>query len=150
MREKGLKPTGCNSAIRAINAYLKWSGSPHRLLYLKEDQRVLPTFTLPDIKKLLSYKPKNFYEHRLHLIILVLLDTGCRIHEVLSLRASDCDLDNLLFTVTGKGRKQRKIPFSFELRRHLSRFLVDLHPFRKAASARSALPLRLFQSPELC
>ena len=48
MREKGLKATGCNSAIRAINAYLKWSGSPQRLLYLKEDQRVLPTFRLPD------------------------------------------------------------------------------------------------------
>ena len=27
MREKGLKPTGCNSAIRAINAYLKWIGA---------------------------------------------------------------------------------------------------------------------------
>ena len=26
MREKELKATGCNSAIRAINAYLKWSG----------------------------------------------------------------------------------------------------------------------------
>jgi site-specific recombinase XerD len=127
MRGKGLKPTGCNSAIRAINAYLKWIGSPHRVLYLKEDQRVLPTFTLPDIKKLVSYKPKNFYQRRLHLLALVLSDTGCRIDEVLSLRTEDCDLDNLLFTVTGKGRKQRKIPFSFELRRHLSRFLVDLH-----------------------
>ena len=125
MRERGLKATGCNSAIRALNAYLKWSGSPHRVLYLKEDQRVLPTFKLPDIKKLLTHQPKKFYERRLHLIILVLLDTGCRIDEVLSLRASDCDLDNLLFTVTGKGRKQRKIPFSFELRRALSRFLRD-------------------------
>ena len=129
MREKGLKATGCNSAIRAINAYLKWSGSPHRVLYLKEEQRVLPTFSLPDIKKLLSYRPKlrNLYQRRLHLLILVLLDTGCRIDEVLSLKAGDCDLNNLLFTVTGKGRKQRKIPFSFELRRHLSRFLLDLH-----------------------
>ena len=26
MREKELKATGCNSAIRSINAYLKWSG----------------------------------------------------------------------------------------------------------------------------
>jgi hypothetical protein len=25
MREKGLRATGCNSAIRAINAYLHWS-----------------------------------------------------------------------------------------------------------------------------
>jgi integrase/recombinase XerD len=130
MREKGLKASGCNSAIRAINAYLKWSGSPHRVLYLKEEQRVLPTFTMPDIKKLLSYRPKttNRYQRRLHLLILVLLDTGCRIDEVLTLKAEDCDLDNLLFTVTGKGRKQRKIPFSFELRRHLARFVVDLHP----------------------
>jgi len=130
MREKGLKATGCNSVIRAINAYLKWTGSPHRVLYLKEEQRVLPTFSLLDIKKLLGYRPKptNLYQRRLHLLILLLLDTGCRIDEALTLRASDCDLDNLLFTVTGKGRKQRKIPFSLELRRHLARFLVALHP----------------------
>jgi integrase/recombinase XerD len=31
MREKGLKATGCNSAIRAINAYLKRSGSTEQL-----------------------------------------------------------------------------------------------------------------------
>jgi integrase/recombinase XerD len=97
------------------------------------DERVLPTFTLPDIKKLLRHRPKptNFYQRRLHLLIIVLLDTGCRIDEVLSLRAADCDLDNLLFTVTGKGRKQRKILFSFELRRHLSRFLVDVFATRR-------------------
>ena len=57
MREKGLKATGCNSAIRAINAYLKWIGSPHRLRYLKEEHRVLPTFSAPDIKKILAYRP---------------------------------------------------------------------------------------------
>ena len=76
MRAKGLKPTGCNSAIRAINAYLKWSGSQLRVLYLKEDQRVLTTFMLPGIKKLLCYRPKptNFYQRRLHLLILFLLD----------------------------------------------------------------------------
>lgn len=27
MREKGLKATGCNSAIRAINAYLHWNSA---------------------------------------------------------------------------------------------------------------------------
>ena len=59
MRQKALKATGCNSAIRAINAYLKWCGSSHRVLYLKGEQRILPTFSLPDMKKLLSYKPKS-------------------------------------------------------------------------------------------
>ena len=57
--------------------------------------------------------------------MLTLLDTGCRIDEVLSLRVEDCDMDNLLLTVNGKGRKQRRVPFSFELRRVLSRYVAD-------------------------
>jgi hypothetical protein len=36
MRERGLKATGCNCAIRAINAYLKWSSSPLKIRPLKE------------------------------------------------------------------------------------------------------------------
>ena len=30
MREKGLKETGCNAAIRAINAYLHWASGSER------------------------------------------------------------------------------------------------------------------------
>jgi integrase/recombinase XerD len=43
MREKGLKATGCNSAIRAINAYLRWSGSALKIPQLKEPEFILPT-----------------------------------------------------------------------------------------------------------
>jgi len=125
MREKGLKATGCNCRIRAINAYLKWTGSPLKIHKLKEPEFILPTFTLPQVTRITTYRPKGFYPRRLHLIVLVLLDTGCRIDEVLSLHVADCDLDNLLLTVTGKGRKQRRIPFSLELRKVLFRYLSD-------------------------
>jgi integrase/recombinase XerD len=125
MREKGLKATGCNSAIQAINVYLKWSGSALRVAKLKEPQRILPTFTLPQVSQLIHWKPKGIYQRRLHLLTLVLLDTGCRISEVLSLHVQDVDLDNLLLTVTGKGSKQRKVPISFELRKALARHIVD-------------------------
>jgi site-specific recombinase XerD len=47
--------------------------------------------------------------------------TGCRISKALGLQVQDCDSENLLVTLTGKGRKQRKVPFSFELRKHLFR-----------------------------
>ena len=127
MRERGLKPSACNNRIRAVNAYLKWAGSPLRVLKLKEEQRILPTFTLDQVKKLISWKSRGFYARRLHLIVLMLLDTGCRISEVLNVRVKDCDFDNLLLTVTGKGRKQRKIPFSFELRKALVRYIGDFH-----------------------
>jgi integrase len=45
-----------------------------------------------------------------------------RIEEALTLRVRDVDFDNLLLTVFGKGRKERRIPFSFELRKTLFRF----------------------------
>jgi integrase/recombinase XerD len=34
-------------------------------------------------------------------------------------------MDNLLVTLDGKGRKQRVVPFSFELRRNLVRYIRD-------------------------
>lgn len=125
MREKGLKATGCNAAIRAINAYLKWSGSPLKVPQLKEPQIVLPTFTTQQVRLLVKWKPRGFYQRRLHLLVLFLLDTGCRITEALTLRVRDIDFDNLLVTLDGKGRKQRVVPFSFELRKALFRYIAD-------------------------
>jgi len=140
MREKGLKATGCNSAIRAINAYLHWSTagaevkcSPAckhlRIPQLKEPQLILPTFTTAQVTRLVNWKPKAkvFWQRRLHLLILFLLDTGCRVSEALSIRVREIDFDNLLLTLDGKGRKQRVVPFSFELRRALFRYISDFH-----------------------
>jgi Site-specific recombinase XerD len=139
MREKGLKETGCNAAIRAINAYLHWNtgaerkcgaGCIHpRIRPLKEPQVILPTFTDEQVKRLIAWKPgaKHFYERRLHLLVLVLFDLGCRISEALTVRVSDINLDDLLVTLNGKGRKQRIVPFSFVLRKALHRFIADFN-----------------------
>jgi len=138
MREKGLKATGCNAAIRAINAYLHWSSGagerkcgpgckhPH-IQQLKEPQLVLPTFTAAQVTRLVNWKPrpKHFHQRRLHLLTLLLLDTGCRITEALTLHVRDLDMDNMLLTLDGKGRKQRIIPFSFALRKALHKFMAD-------------------------
>ena len=51
-----------------------------------------------------------------------ILDTGCRIDELLSARATAFDFDDLLLTVVGKGDKERRVPFSLELRKRLVRF----------------------------
>ncbi len=136
MREKGLKATGCNCAIRAINAYLHWSsagterkcgpGCPHlRVSKVKEPRMVLPTFTTTQVKRLVTWKPKRKCQRRLHLLTLFLLDTGCRISEALTLRVREIDMENMLVTLDGKGRKQRVVPFSFELRKCLFRYLRD-------------------------
>jgi integrase/recombinase XerD len=135
MREKGRKATGCNSVIRACNAYLHWSvagdskcspACQHlRIPALKEPQNVLPAFTAQQIRLLVRWKPKGKYQRRLHQIILFLIDTGARISEALGLRVRDVDLENMLVTLDGKGRKQRIVPFSLELRRILFRYITD-------------------------
>src|SRR5262249_34688136 len=70
----------------------------------------------------LNQKPKQFDAWRLHVLVCLLLDTGLRIDEALTLSTVDVDFDNLLVTVFGKGRKERRIPFSFELRKVLFRY----------------------------
>lgn len=139
MREAGLKETGCNAVIRAINAYLHWAsgserkcgaGCTHpRIQQLKEPQNILPTLTASHVLLIVNWKPKpkNFYERRLHLLTLLLLDTGCRITEALTCRVLDVDLDNLLITLDGKGRKQRIVPISRALRKTAHRFVTDFN-----------------------
>jgi integrase/recombinase XerD len=137
MREKGRKVTGVNCACRAINAYLHWNTAGERkcgtacqhlrILALKEPDLVLPTFTAQQIKKLVAWKPQGKHQRRLHLIILCIIDTGARIAEVLGLRVRDVDLDNMLVTLDGKGRKQRIVPFSLELRKVLFRYISDFN-----------------------
>jgi integrase/recombinase XerD len=139
MRAKGLKETGCNAVIRAINAYLHWhagserkcgAGCTHlRIPQLKEPQKILPTLSESQVSRLVSWKPKakHFHQRRLHLLTLMLLDTGCRITEALTLRVREIDMDNMLITLDGKGRKQRVVPFSFMLRKAMHRFMSDFN-----------------------
>src|SRR5215467_15965835 len=67
-------------------------------------------------------KPKTFRQHRTHLAVCLVLDTGLRVSEMLTLRRDDLDFDNLILKVLGKGRKERLVPFSTELRKRLFRF----------------------------
>jgi Phage integrase family len=95
---------------------------------MKEPEFVPSVFTDDQIKKLVRFSGRRFFERRLHLLILILLDTGCRVSEGTRIRVADVDLDNLLLTLTGKGRKQRKVPCSLELRKSLYRYIRDFEP----------------------
>src|SRR5205823_14841508 len=83
-----------------------------------------PTFSPSDVQRLLKYKPQPKHR-RTYLLMLTLLDAGLRINEALSLQKDNVDFDNLLFLVRGKGSKERRVPFSMELRKHLWRYLAD-------------------------
>jgi integrase/recombinase XerD len=127
-RERGVRPISCNTYIKALNAFCLWLHEEghlsHRLELplLKVEKRIIQTLTDEAMEALLSVKSKRYDQWRLYALVCLLLDTGLRIEEALSLRRHDIDFDNLLLTVFGKGRKERRVPFSFELRKVLFRY----------------------------
>ena len=130
MREAG-QSIGCiNSYIRGINSFLSWlfenghTNEHLRIKPLKQEQKVMKTFTDAQVKAIVNWKPKTFADIRLHALLCTLFDTGCRIDEIINLKRDKIDLDNLLLAVRGKGNKERILPFSIELRKILYRLLT--------------------------
>jgi integrase len=99
MRRDGLTPGGCNMYIRTINAYLTWlheEGAITTRLRVKVLRAPLKQIRLlPDaeIRLLLNYHPRRRTDRRTWTLTLLLLDTGLRISEALSLERSRIDLD---------------------------------------------------------
>jgi integrase/recombinase XerD len=128
LRERGLSPVSCNTYLKAINAFLAWlraEGHVRETLALslqRTEKRVIQTLSDDHLRRLLAFKPKTTAQWRSYALACTLTDTGIRIEEALGLTRRDLDFDNLLLKVRGKGRKERLVPFSFELRRVLYRW----------------------------
>jgi integrase/recombinase XerD len=128
LRESGIAPVTCNMTIRGINSFLSWlfenehTQNHLKLKQMRIEKKILKTFSDSHIKAILSWKPRDFVEHRLYAILCLLIDTGIRIEEALTIPLSKVDYDNMLITVHGKGNKERIVPMSFELRKVLLRF----------------------------
>jgi integrase/recombinase XerD len=127
-RDRGLRTVTVNTWLRALNAFCRWLQDEGvltervKLQPLRVEKRFVKTLDDAALRTLLTYKPVGYAQWRVHTAACLILDTGCRIDEVLTARVRDFDLDNLLVTVIGKGNKQRIVPFSFELRKRVVRF----------------------------
>jgi integrase/recombinase XerD len=152
MRQRGLSPAGCNIYIRAMNAFSSWLQEQNYiaeavvLRQIRVPQKQLAVFSDAEVAAILAHRPKRFTQIRLWTLINLLIDTGMRIDEALTLRTDRVDFDNLLLVVAGKGGRERKIPFSPELRRILFRFQQAMKarglPYEWLFSARSGGRLR--------
>jgi site-specific recombinase XerD len=129
MRERGLSPGGINVRIRSINSYLTWLHEEGhvserlRIKVLKNPPKPIQTLTDKDIRLVAMFKPKGRMQTRTWVLAMTLLDCGLRISEALTLQRAHVDLENLALRVRGKGDKERLVPISVELRKHLHRFL---------------------------
>jgi integrase/recombinase XerD len=145
LRERSVSAITVNSYLRCINAFWKWQGKEWKIRRLKEEQKLLATFTPDHVHRLVHWNPIGRNQARAHVIALVALDTGMRISELLSLTRQDVNLDNLVLLVHGKGNKQRLVPVSVELRKVLYRHLAK-HQHARLFTTRSGTPLTVRNS----
>jgi integrase/recombinase XerD len=147
MTEAGLSAFTTNKNIRSFNTFLTgylendYTTDNLRIKKLEEPQKVLKTFSDQPLRTLLNWKPKDFYGHRLYAVIVLLIDTGIRIDEALTLTRENVLLDDFLVRVKGKGNKERYVPISVECRKILFRFM-NKHPHYLVFSTRQGLQLK--------
>jgi integrase/recombinase XerD len=133
-RKASMTPRTLNSYIVNLNVFMGWLfQNGHitealRMKKVKQEKKIQRRFSETELKRLMSFRPTNFYEYRLRALVYILIDTGIRIDEALTLTRDRVDFDNLLIKVIGKGKKERVVPISPELRKVLFKFLKD-HEF---------------------
>lgn len=123
LRSRGVSAVSVNTWLRCVNAYLRWRNAGFSVPRLKEQQNVLECYSPEQIHRIVEFRPTTLNMRRVHVLTCLLLDTGLRLTEALSLVCERVDFDNLLLRVLGKGQRERLVPFSCAMRKLLWRWL---------------------------
>ena len=129
--EGGLAPQTIHGFVRSLRTFASWL---QREGYTEEDifhaikppklpQTLIQPLTEEEIRRLLLAVPRDTYEGvRSYAIVLLFLDTGIRLSELVNLRITDIDLVAGQFKVLGKGAKERLVPMGLTARRAVIRY----------------------------
>jgi len=122
-------------ALSCFFNWVIWEGflqeSPmSKVKVAKEKPKVITPYTTEEIKRMLAMcdydyaHNAKFLASRNRAIILVLLDTGVRLSELISMKFSDIDSETGYIKVLGKGNKERVVRVGKTTQKALWRYLV--------------------------
>jgi len=120
-----------------LGATLKRPRLPKQFPHVLNDEQVAALLKVPD--------KKTWEGFRNYVMLLVFLDTGLRLSEVLSLTLDRVDLARGSLLVVGKGEKEREVYMGKTLRREMSRWLKmrGFHPYEdRVFVTRDGRPLK--------
>ncbi len=135
--EKPLSPHTIAGHVRAIKAFWSWlfneeyiTSNPLAEFPLpKVPQNIIKILTVADMKKLLNAVDRSTPAgDRLYCVLLLLIDMGARISEVVNIKIPDVNLSQCLVRVIGKGMKERIIPFQSITRKALLKYMDNSRP----------------------
>ena len=133
LQETDHNPGGINACYRAAKTFLRWYWSENDLVDKpptakvkapKIPEEILEPVSLDDINTLLATCDRILLGLRDRAILLVLLDTGVRAAELLSMTRDDADLvTGAVIVREGKGRKPRIVFCGQDTRRALRAYV---------------------------
>jgi len=121
LKEKNVDAKTINrrlSALKSYNEFLVKMGYQESIVILFQDyrkiQKQLTSPTNTSNKEIINFmeKIKKNEPIRNYYIVRLILNTGLRVSEILSIELSDIDLKRKNLKIVGKGSKQRNIPLN--------------------------------------
>lgn len=136
MMEKGNKASSVQRRLSALRTFYRYlmkrklvEHDPVRNLASPKKERVLPAFIRDDeMQRLLDQDgmfDDTFEGRRDRLIIDLFYETGLRLSELTGLDIGNVNLAAQTIRVTGKGNKQRIVPFGDRLLRSINAYVVE-------------------------
>lgn len=141
---KPLSPWTINNYIRNIKVFFNFmveeryirESPAERIKYLKEEEKIKEPLTREEIKKILDqFDVLTLHGHRDYIITKLLLSTGARIGETLSLKDEDVDWSNgvIIFKNT-KNKKERYGYLTNKMNYELKRWVTFREKYSKYPS----------------
>lgn len=89
------------------------------------ERKLIKPLSMDQLRLLLTQcNQKRYEEHRLWTIMVLILDSGLRISEVIGLRKDAIDFQAGVLRVMGKGGKERQVPFGINTKRALWNYMA--------------------------
>ncbi len=118
LHRQGLSPTSIQRALSSIRSLYRFIserdasvGNPALGVQAPKRRRNLPKTLDPDsVNHLFQWQPETTLDFRDMAIAELLYSSGLRLSELISANINDLEFNERIITVTGKGRKTRKLP----------------------------------------
>jgi site-specific recombinase XerD len=126
------KPATASQRYRALAQLWKWlleedeiRDNPFSRMHPpKVPESPVPVISDDDLRKLLAVcDGAGFEQRRDTALIRLLVDCGVRSGELMNLKPSDLDRDNMVIFVVGKGRRPRAVPYGKKTAQAIDRYL---------------------------
>lgn len=132
LRAAGYRDTSVSVWFRGLQQFWRWAleeGETRQNPMESYRQPKVAQHLVPIVEEwileqiLTETRGPTFRDKRDYALLMALADTGARLSEIAALRLGDLDLNARLLTVMGKGRKERRVPFSRKTAASLNAYL---------------------------